>query len=93
MTKQSPIMFSRKILLLANTVRSSFVSRAYRNIKVKSVQKSKNKAIKGNPGGNRLLAMVLDGEDPDVSKVTLEDIDDGENDLLNSHLFYDEHMT
>lgn len=85
-------MYSRNILFLANTVRLSFVSRTYRNVKIKPVQKSKNNNIKGNPGGNRLLAMVLDDEDPDVSNVTLENIDDGENDLLNSHLFYDEHM-
>lgn len=39
-----------------------------------------------------MLAMVLDGESPDVSDVTLEDLEDGDNDMLNSHLFYDQHM-
>jgi len=39
-----------------------------------------------------MLAMVLDGESPDVSDVTLEDLEDGENDMLDSHLFYDQHM-
>lgn len=84
-------MFSRSILLLTNSVRQPFLSRTYRNVKVEPVQKSKNNNVKGNPGGNRLLAMILDGKSPDKSKVTLEDIEDGEDDLLDSHLLYDQH--
>jgi len=61
-------------------------------VKSKPERPFKNDDIKGNPGGNRMLAMVLDGESPDVSDVTLEDLEDGENDMLNSHLLYDEHM-
>lgn len=52
---------------------------------------SKKDVIKGNPGGNRTLAMILDGEPPDMSNITLEDIEDGENDLVHSHLLYDQH--
>lgn len=84
-------MLSRKILFLTNVVQSSFVSRAYRNVKVKHAQTSKKYVVKGNPGGNRTLAMVLDGEPPDMSNVTMEEIEDGENDLVHSHLLYDQH--
>jgi len=48
--------------------------------------------VKGNPGGNRTLAMVLDGKCPDESTLSVEDIEDGENDLINSHLLYDDYM-
>ncbi|VVC36350.1 Neugrin/Rrg9 [Cinara cedri] len=85
-------MFSRNILYLKNSVRSSFLSRTYRNVKAKPVKQLKNDNVKGNPGGNRMIALILDGEAPDMSNVTLEDIENGENDLLNSHLFYDQHM-
>lgn len=84
-------MLPRKLLLLTNSVQSSFVSRTYRNMKVKHTQMSKKDVIKGNPGGNRTLAMILDGEPPDMSNITLEDIEDGENDLVHSHLLYDQH--
>lgn len=84
-------MFSRKILLLANTIQQPFLSRSYRNVKVNPVQKIKKDNVKGNPGGNHLLAMVLDGESPDKTNVTMEDIEDGEEDLLDSHLLYDQH--
>lgn len=84
-------MLFRKILFLTNGVRSSFVSRTYRNVKVKHVKANEKDVIKGNPGGNRTLAMVLEGESPDMSNVTLEDIEDGENDLVHSHLLYDQH--
>lgn len=85
-------MFSKNILYLTNSVRSSFQSRTYRNVKAKNVQKSKNDKVQGNPGGNRMLALILDGEAPDMSNVTLEDIENGENDMLNSHLLYDQHF-
>lgn len=77
-----------------NSFRSTLSSRTYKNVKVNRVQtKFKNiNNIKGNPGGNRMLAVALDGESPDMSNVTLDDIEGGENDLLDSHLFYDEHM-
>jgi len=61
-------------------------------VKSKPDRPFKNDHVKGNPGGNRMLAMVLDGESPDVSDITLEDLEDSENDMLNSHLFYDQHM-
>lgn len=82
-------MLSRKIL--TNVVQSSFVCRAYRNVKVKYAKTSKKDVVKGNPGGNRTLAMILDGEPPDMSNVTMEEIEDGENDLVHSHLLYDQH--
>jgi len=85
-------MFSRKILFFKNAIQPSFVLRTYRNVKAKPNRQFKNNDVKGNPGGNRMLAMVLDGESPDVSDVTLEDVEDGDNDMLNSHLFYDQHM-
>lgn len=85
-------MFSRNILYLTNSVRSSFQFRTYRNVKAKHVQKSKNDNVQGNPGGNRMLELILDGEAPDISNVTLEDIENGENDMLNSHLLYDQHL-
>ncbi|XP_025205232.1 uncharacterized protein LOC112601704 [Melanaphis sacchari] len=84
-------MFSRKILFFKNVIQPSVI-RTYRNVKAKPDRKFKNNDVKGNPGGNRMLAMVLDGETPDISNVTLEDIEDGDNDMLNSHLFYDQHM-
>lgn len=77
---------------MKKTVQPLFVIRTYRNVKAKPERRIKNDDVKGNPGSNRLLAMVLDGESPDVSDVTLEDIEDGDNDMLDSHLFYDEHM-
>jgi len=85
-------MFSRKILFLKNAVHPSFVFRTYRNVKAKPQKQFKNDDVKGNPGGNRMLAMVLDGKSPDMSDVTLEDFENGDNDMLNSHLFYDQHM-
>lgn len=85
-------MFSRQILLLSNGIRPSFVLRTYKNIKVKQSQKIKNDNVKGNPGSNRIAALTLDGESPDVVDVTLDDVEDGENDMLDAHLFYDEHM-
>lgn len=85
-------MISSKILFFKKAIQPSFVFRMYRNVKAKPNRQFKKNDIKGNPGGNRMLAMVLDGESPDVSDVTLEDIEDGDNDMLNSHLFYDQHM-
>lgn len=86
-------MFSRKIMSLANCVRTPLVSRGYRNVKSKfPTQKSKVNVVKGNPGGNRMLTLSLDDESPDNSDITLEDIEDGENDLIDSHLLYDQHM-
>lgn len=85
-------MFSRQILRLSNGIRPSFVLRTYKNMKVKHRQKIKNDSVKGNPGSNRMVALALDGESPDVADVTLDDIEDGENDMLDAHLFYDEHM-
>lgn len=85
-------MFSRKILLLPNGIRPSSVLRTYKNIKIKDRQRIKNVNIKGNPGSNRMAALSLDGESPDVADVTLDDIEDGEHDMLDAHLFYDEHM-
>ncbi|CAH1723845.1 uncharacterized protein LOC114127185 isoform X1 [Aphis gossypii] len=85
-------MISSKILFFKNAIQPSFVFRTYRNVKAKPNRQFKKNDVKGNPGSNRMLAMVLDGESPDVSDVTLEDIEDGDNDMLNSHLFYDQHM-
>ncbi|XP_025411558.1 uncharacterized protein LOC112684319 [Sipha flava] len=84
-------MFSKKILLLANTFRQPFLSRSFRNVKINSVKNLKKDDVKGNPGSNRLLKMVLDGESLDKTNVTMEDIEDGEEDLLDSHLLYDQH--
>lgn len=84
-------MFSKNILCLTNSVRLSFLSRTYKSVKSKPVQKSNNN-VKGNPGGNRMLALILDDEDPDISNITLEDIENVENDMLNAHLFYDQHI-
>lgn len=84
-------MFSRKILWLTHSVLQPFVSRSYRNVKVKQTHKSRYDNVKGNPGGNRVIAMVLDGESPDKSNIALEDLEDGEDDLLDSHLLYDQH--
>jgi len=88
-------MFSRGIrLFLTSGDRSTFVSRTYRNVKVKKhVRKSSDdEVVKGNPGVNRTLSMILEGKSPDESNVTLEDMEDGENDMINSHMFYDDHM-
>lgn len=85
-------MFSRKILFFSNVVRPSFVLRTFKNRNVKANLVNKNKNVKGNPGGNRIIAMMLDGDSPEMSNVTLEDFEDGENDMLNSHLLYDQHM-
>lgn len=84
-------MFFRKVQFFKTTIQPSLVFRTYRNVKSKP-RPFKNDDVKGNPGGNRMLAMVLDGESPDVTDVKLEDLEDGENDMLNSHLLYDEHM-
>lgn len=81
-----------KILMLTSSVRTSCVIRTYKSVKAKPVRKNKNDNVKGNPGSNRMLAMVLDGESPEMSNVTLEDIEDGENDMLDSHLLYDQHI-
>ncbi|CAI6362047.1 unnamed protein product [Macrosiphum euphorbiae] len=85
-------MFSSKIRFFKITVQPSFVFRTYRNVKAKPNRQVKNDNVKGNPGGNRMLAMVLDGESPDVSDVAFEDLEDGDNDMLDSHLLYDQHM-
>lgn len=85
-------MLSTKIFFLTKTFRPLCVSRTYRSARVKRSQTLKNDHIKGNPGGNRLLAVALDGNLPDVSDFSLNDIEDGENDMLNSHLLYDDHM-
>lgn len=85
-------MFSSKIRFFQIAIQPSFVFRTYKNVKAKPNRQLKNDNVKGNPGSNRLLAMVLDGESPDVSNVTFEDLEDGDNDMLDSHLLYDQHM-
>jgi len=88
-------MFSRGMrLFMACSYGPLSVSRTYRKVKVKTHErKPKNGAVvKGNPGGNRTLAMILEGKSPEESNVTLEDIEDGENDMIDSHLFYNDHM-
>lgn len=85
-------MFARNVQFLANNWPSFIMMRTYKYVKTKPVRKLKNDNVKGNPGTNRMLAMVLDGESPDVSNVTLTDVEDGENDMLDSHLLYDQHM-
>lgn len=86
-------MFSRRIIFLTNGVRLSLISRTYRNTKTnRPTRKTKDDSLKGNPGGNRLIALALDGESPDIKDVSLEDIENGENDMLDSHLLYDQHV-
>lgn len=78
--------------MLTISVWSPLASRMYKNVKVKRTQKFKNDTVKGNPGSNRMLALALDGKSPEMSNVSFDDIGDGENDMLDSHLLYDEHM-
>lgn len=90
-------MFSRGMRLFftcGNNGNGLFVSRTYRNVRIKKHErKTRNDAVvKGNPGGNRMLAMILEGKSPDDSNVMLEDIEDGDNDMIDSHLFYDDYM-
>ncbi|XP_050429106.1 uncharacterized protein LOC126838606 [Adelges cooleyi] len=85
-------MFSTKSIYILGILQSKLSCRLYRkNVKTNLMPKRPNK-IKGNPGGNRLLAMALDGDSPDKVDISLDEIDDAENDMLQSHLFYDQHM-
>ncbi|XP_050535600.1 uncharacterized protein LOC126902401 [Daktulosphaira vitifoliae] len=85
-------MFSKKLIFNVLHIPTKYTVKTYRkSVKTKFAIKCRNE-IKGNPGGNRLLAMTLEGESPDKVDISMEEIEGGENDMLNSHLFYDEYI-